>query len=146
MSSCHHVIMSTNFGNFCPFSYTFGHFHELLATLVIFWPLLSLFGNLWQLLPMLAIFGNPWQLLAPHVTISSSHIFILSSCHHVLFSSGSLMACKFVSLSIHQLVNLFACKLVSFSACASWSLFLWSSVTTPPSFFRERSLNLHFLT
>ena len=37
-----------------------GHFHELVATLVIFWPLLTHFGNLWQLLPMLAIFGNPW--------------------------------------------------------------------------------------
>ena len=46
-----------------------GHFHELVATLVIFWPLLTHFGNLWQLLPMLAIFGNPWQLVAFYVLV-----------------------------------------------------------------------------
>ena len=73
--------------------------HKLLTTFMKFLPL----------------FGNIWQLVAFYVTMSSS-------CHPVLFSSVSLIACKFDSLSIYELVNLLAFQLVSFSACASWSL------------------------
>ena len=70
-------------------------------------------------------------------------VLFLSSHHPVLFSSVSLIACKFVLLSIYQLVNLLACKLVSFSAYASWSLraclwwiseeLYWSSSPSVPS-------------
>ena len=47
---------------------------------------------------------------------------VMSSCHPVLFSPASLIACKFVSLSIYQLVNLLASQLFSLRACFCMSI------------------------
>ena len=98
-------------------------FWQLLVILVNFWllylmhflpvifsALLALFGNLFQLLPMLTNFGNTWQLLAIQVTVSLCHQVIYSSYHLVILSSCPL----FIWQSKKS-----AYKLVSFSACAS---------------------------
>ena len=50
--------------------------------------------------------------------------------HHVIMSSVSWVACKFVGLSICQFVNLLACELFSLSACELFSLRILELVYT----------------
>ena len=91
--------------------------------------LVPIFSIIWQ---TLATLENCCHFVAFYGTISPCPQIILSSCHQVLwlFSSISLIVCKFVSWSISQLVNLLAYTLVSFSACAcaSWSLFVYNAL------------------
>ena len=96
---CSHKLLAT-YMNFLSLKSTFATFWQFLPMLAIFWQSLATFGNFWQLLPLML----PYH----HVIKPSYHLVISSYFLLIILSSVSLIACKFVNLSIYQLVKLWA--------------------------------------
>ena len=102
---CHHLSSLWNFSLFLPILTLFGYFWYPLATFCNFF---ATFARLWQLWAIfrhvLAAFDNSWKILenlatfafdGTRITMSSSHLIILSSFYLFIFSS-----CQFISLFI----------------------------------------------
>ena len=100
---CHHLSSLWNFSLFLPILTLFGYFWYPLATFCNFF---ATFARLWQLWAIfrhvLAAFDNSWKILenlatfafdGTRITMSSSHLIILSSFYLFIFSS-----CQFISL------------------------------------------------
>ena len=100
---CTSLELFTTVGNFCHLLATFGKFCHHLSSLwnfSLFLPILTLFGYFWYPLATFRNFGN-FYLWWYRITMSSSHLIILSSFYLFIFSS-----CQFISLFTYLFVSL----------------------------------------
>ena len=95
------------FHNFWPILASFGYFLYPLAPFCnFFWQLLPSFGNIEQFGFFLATLGKFKPLWADFAIFLAvfGHLIIMSSLHIFILSFVSLIACKFVNLSIISLL------------------------------------------